>query len=625
MFTSSSDSSRRSSSDQSQSSTSTFYNHSPISTHHPTFSGILTSNSKSGSSSNTHAHSRNSSKQLIISHMSMEKEVELDPEKGQTHSPSSLLSQQQPPLPSPSLDHAYLPLPTIKKNVHIGLRRRRLLAQALTFLGILTIVGWYILNEREEGLINNVFGQGWKNGKPTTKSEHLPGVIIGSNGKIHSNGEPSGSVETDNKELSYGEKMAALAHINPPEWGISLSSEKILAGLRRFPENPSIDETIPPLSSLGHFADNIYSIGPLTMNDYMAQMREFANIAFPKPLSGKLVDGLKRYLDDNSNESGVQKQKESWETNKKIWQTDKDSRRVESNEVKSWKDGKASDEGWEWEFLNDQDAEQYVNKKLAASRFQEVWDILPSGILRSDTLRYLLILLEGGIYSDVDTTLLRPPSAWGRDPKLYRDGAGWLTDSQIERVKGGESIDDIIGRPSVVVGLEADVGDREDWFDWWPRPIQIVQWTITSAPNHPIALNALLRILHSTAKAIDWSHSVAQSIKVLKDQGRYEDAKSLSEVNVLNEPKNGGPVGVMAWTGPGVWTDAVLSYLRVRFGLIWTDLKDLREPLRVGDVLILPVTGFSPGVGNFGAQMSSHPQAMVEHGFAGSWKNEGKN
>ena len=30
------------------------------------------------------------------------------------------------------------------------------------------------------------------------------------------------------------------------------------------------------------------------------------------------------------------------------------------------------------------------------------------------------------------------------------------------------------------------------------------------------------------------------------------------------------------------------SYLNVRYGLVWTDLKDLRVPLRVGDVVILP-------------------------------------
>jgi alpha 1,6-mannosyltransferase len=42
----------------------------------------------------------------------------------------------------------------------------------------------------------------------------------------------------------------------------------------------------------------------------------------------------------------------------------------------------------------------------------------------------------------------------------------------------------------------------------------------------------------------------------------------------------------------------------------------------VGDVVVLPVTGFSPGGGNFGAGDVDDPQAMVQHLFRGSWKEE---
>jgi alpha 1,6-mannosyltransferase len=88
--------------------------------------------------------------------------------------------------------------------------------------------------------------------------------------------------------------------------------------------------------------------------------------------------------------------------------------------------------------------------------------------------------------------------------------------------------------------------------------MQIIQWTMASAPYHPITLNALLRILHSTGKAVDWSHTHARDIQALKSLGRYKDMKALRETTVLDVPKMGGPVGIMAWTGPGVWTDAVL-------------------------------------------------------------------
>jgi hypothetical protein len=51
-------------------------------------------------------------------------------------------------------------------------------------------------------------------------------------------------------------------------------------------------------------------------------------------------------------------------------------------------------------------------------------------------------------------------------------------------------------------------------------------------------------------------------------------------------------------------------------------LGRLPGPLRVGEVVILPVTGFSPGVGLFGAQATWDAEAMVEHQFRGSWKDE---
>nr|XP_019007986.1 uncharacterized protein I206_07154 [Kwoniella pini CBS 10737]OCF46767.1 hypothetical protein I206_07154 [Kwoniella pini CBS 10737] len=561
-------------------------------------------------------HSRNVSKTFgnltnaFIPHDQDSEHLELN-EKG-LENQDVLLPQYLPRSPSLEPFSSFTNLSTKLTHPHIGLRRRRLLSQVLAILGIIALLGWWV---NTNGYMGNaekfdIWGNDGKlmflekacitigliqlyRGLNNTYSyldiseggeTKLPGIIIGSDGKD--------LLKETKLELSHAEKMAELANIKPQEWGLKLSIEHFLGGLRKFPENQPIKSA---LSILGTFADEIYLNGPTNKRDYFYQMREFSKEIFPKKISENLINGLINYIGhpDQSNfdeiKSEENSKKDSWDFNKHIWQTDKNSQKKGSKEISSWKDGKAFDEGWEWDLLTDFDADQYVTKRLAGSRLKEMWDNLPSGILRSDTLRYLLILLEGGIYTDTDTTLLKSPSEWGHDPKLFKGGDGWLTENQLERAKSGESIDDIIGKPSVIVGLEADVGDREDWFDWWPRPIQIVQWTISSAPNHPIALNALLRIYHSTVKAIEWS-----------------------------------PVGVMAWTGPGVWTDAVLSYLRVKYGLVWTDLKDLTTPMRIGDVVILPITGFSPGVGNFGAQMSNHPQAMVEHKFAGSWKEKDK-
>lgn len=66
----------------------------------------------------------------------------------------------------------------------------------------------------------------------------------------------------------------------------------------------------------------------------------------------------------------------------------------------------------------------------------------------------------------------------------------------------------------------------------------------------------------------------------------------------------------MEWTGPGVWTDSVLRYLRVKYGLKWADLRELKNPLRLGEVVVLPVSGFSPGVGLFGANEPSREWSL---------------
>ena len=54
---------------------------------------------------------------------------------------------------------------------------------------------------------------------------------------------------------------------------------------------------------------------------------------------------------------------------------------------------------------------------------------------------------------------------------------------------------------------------------------------------------------------------------------------------------------------------------------------------QIGDILVLPITGFSPGIGHMGSQEADDPHAMVLHHFGmlfhvftneleGSWKPE---
>ena len=150
-------------------------------------------------------------------------------------------------------------------------------------------------------------------------------------------------------------------------WGVDLSSSQFLSGISPWPQNPPTDPDSPPLSSLGHFADEIYLLGPMTRDGYTAQLYEFATVAFPPDIAEKLKRALHRYLGSSSGldasrdgggggggvnvEIGVQV--DSWNGNKNVWQTDKDASLTRGSELTSWRYGQAQDEGWQWDLLTD--------------------------------------------------------------------------------------------------------------------------------------------------------------------------------------------------------------------------------------------------------------------------------
>ena len=53
---------------------------------------------------------------------------------------------------------------------------------------------------------------------------------------------------------------------------------------------------------------------------------------------------------------------------------------------------------------------------------------------------------------------------------MWANGKGLKKDDRV-RIAAGEKWEDVLGPPSVVVGIEADVGERDDWNEWWPRPV----------------------------------------------------------------------------------------------------------------------------------------------------------
>ena len=204
----------------------------------------------------------------------------------------------------------------------------------------------------------------------------------------------------------------------------------------------------------------------------------------------------------------------------------------------------------------------------------EAFHALPVPVLKADFFRYLILLARGGIYSDIDT-------------KALQSAADWLPASVHPTTVG------------LIVGIEADP-DRPDWADWYSRRIQFCQWTLQAKPGHP-ALRAV----------------VAQ---VTADTLRMKRAGILVPHRMDKS--------IVEFTGPARWTDTVFAYFndpkyfRIEAGaknISWESFTGITTPKRVGDVVVLPITSFSPGVGQMGSKEADDPMAFVEHGFEGEW------
>lgn len=204
----------------------------------------------------------------------------------------------------------------------------------------------------------------------------------------------------------------------------------------------------------------------------------------------------------------------------------------------------------------------------------EAYEALPLPVLKADFFRYLILLARGGIYSDIDTFAIRSAVEWVPD-RIPRSSIG------------------------LIVGIEADP-DRPDWKDWYSRRIQFCQWTIQSKPGHPVLRDIVVRVTEET----------------LKKKKAGEFASTFKDDNVVE------------FTGPAIWTDVIMDYLNddryfdmanSKGPIDWQNFTGMENSKKVGDVVILPITSFSPGVGQMGAKDYEDPMAFVKHDFEGQY------
>lgn len=221
------------------------------------------------------------------------------------------------------------------------------------------------------------------------------------------------------------------------------------------------------------------------------------------------------------------------------------------------------------ELLTDRSGEAFVRAYYQETRpdIVEVIETLSIPILRADLLRYLIVLAEGGYWSDLDVTLERPLSDWV--PTEYKN----------------QNID-------MIVGLEFDFAYRGPEAE---VASQFCNWVFAAQPssrNLLVIVNAVINKLKETAKTNNVSISGIK-LEMLKDV-----------VNV---------------TGPKIMTIAILESLGQLLNRTVDDrdFSGIKHPKLVGDVLIMPGVSFAAAQNGFPADQGD---ALVTHHYEGSWK-----
>ena len=196
---------------------------------------------------------------------------------------------------------------------------------------------------------------------------------------------------------------------------------------------------------------------------------------------------------------------------------------------------------------------------------------LSDPILRADYLRYLILLADGGLYTDIDTRAIKPIDAWV--PREYD------------------------GRAAVVIGIEIDEPDAGEHSDWYHN-YGFCQWTMMSKPGHALMQQAVDRVTYNL------NHFAAtQNESLATMAARYMD--------------------VITLTGPGVFTDIVFDTVNkgAPYPITWSNLTRISRPKLLGDVLVLPINGFGSGQSHSNSDKPEGGDALARHMFKGSWKS----
>ncbi|KAI0813830.1 nucleotide-diphospho-sugar transferase [Xylaria sp. FL0064] len=220
---------------------------------------------------------------------------------------------------------------------------------------------------------------------------------------------------------------------------------------------------------------------------------------------------------------------------------------------------------YRYERITDDNCNAYVEERFHVN-ISQVFTGLTDPILKADLLRYLVMMLEGGVWADIDVLPHQPISSWV--PERYQNAA------------------------NLVVGVENDKHKRPIW-PGSPYSIQLAQYTILAKPNHPAIVTLVDRVVNNLARL-------------------FENKKPSDRVTFAE---------VMSTTGPFAFTEVMMDYFTEVTGVKHTgdELDRITEPQLIGDVLILPIDSFG-WLPQEHQHEAGDPSILVEHLFIGSWR-----
>ena len=263
---------------------------------------------------------------------------------------------------------------------------------------------------------------------------------------------------------------------------------------------------------------------------------------------------------------------------RKIWQTWKvDPFGFEQKDHDVAKTWTQKNPAYRYEVLTDQNDIYYVETHFGPHGLNRpdiiyMYKSITARIIKADFLRYLVMYVEGGVYTDIDVEALRPSERF--IPSRYNE----------------RDID-------MVIGVEIDQPDFKNHSVLGQKSQSFCQWTFMCKPRLPVMLRLIENIML-------WLSDVAQQ---------------------QNQPVSGIELDfdqIITGTGPSAFTKAVLAEMsrKTRQKVEWDTFHALTESKLVGGVLVLTVEAFAAGQGHSDSGNHNAKQALVKHHYhASQW------